>query len=459
MSEITEPTIAAIATPPGPGGIGVIRISGPHSLSILQKLFKPHKPPHTFLSHRLYYGWIVPDDESHPLDEVMAVYMQAPHTYTKEDVVEIQCHGSFIILQNILQHIYQAGARPAEPGEFTKLAFLNGRIDLTQAEAVIELLTAKTKTGIDIAISSIQGRLHTEILDIQNILLEILAIVEVAIDFPDDDVDIIQPEIRSQNIDENVIPVLEKLILTSSKGQIIRDGISCVIMGRPNVGKSSLLNALLQKDRAIVTDVPGTTRDTIEEHLNICGLPVRIIDTAGIRKAAGSVEEIGIQRTRDKISQADLVLLVVDSSSLLDAEDHELLKSVADKQLIIVANKIDLSCQNNLLSPFTLHPIVKISAKTNQGIRALEETIFQQITGDSTGWDPGHESVPNSRHRASLEKALIASQAISTKMANLSPDLLAIELQCCLDYLGDIVGYTTTEDVLAKIFSSFCIGK
>lgn len=458
MPENTTATIAAIATPPGPGGIGVIRISGPASLKILKNLFRPHKPIEIFQSHKLTYGLLIPPNHSHPVDEVLAVYMRAPHTYTREDVVEIQCHGSYIILQTILRHIYQAGARAAEPGEFTKLAFLNGRLDLTQAEAVIELLNAKTEAGVEMAMTSLEGGLYAEIQNVQNTLIEIKAIIEVAIDFPDEDIDIIDPEARSNDLRQKVIPVLEKLIAASSKGQIFRDGISCVIIGRPNVGKSSLLNALLQKDRAIVTEIPGTTRDTIEEYLNINGLPVRIIDTAGIRQGAGSVEEIGIQKTREKIDGADLVLLMVDTSTPLHPEDYELLDSVSEKKLIIIANKQDLPNQP-VPAPFNKQTIVEISAKTNKGITALEEMIFQQVTGDHSGWDPGHLCAPNSRHRASLQNALDTCTTLSNNMDILPPDLLAIELQSCLDYLGDIIGYTTTEDVLDKIFASFCIGK
>jgi len=459
MPEIQEPTIAAIATPPGPGGIGIIRISGPKSLPILQKLFRSRKKTPQLKSHRLYYGWIISPTNAQPLDEVMAVYMKAPHTYTREDVVEIQCHGSFIILQDILAHIHQAGARPADPGEFTKLAFLNGRIDLTQAEAVIELLNAKTKTGLDLAMTQLQGKLHSEIESVRDIMVKMKAIIEVAIDFPEEDLDIINPQGRKQELSQEVIPVLEKLITASDKGQIFRDGISIVIVGRPNVGKSSLLNALLQKDRAIVTDIPGTTRDTIEEYLSINGMPIRIIDTAGVRNAEGSVEEIGIRKTKEKIANADMVLLVLDSSMPLQEEDHELYSSVQEKQVLIVANKQDVPGAQSLREEFKKFPMVNISAKKSEGIKGLEDAIFQQVTGDSSGWDPGHSSVPNSRHKSSLKKALSACNRLSEGLDFLPADLLAIELQSCLDYLGDIVGYTTTEDILDKIFADFCIGK
>ncbi len=460
MPDLHEPTIAAIATPPGPGGIGIIRISGPESKSILTKLFKPRTKLKQLSSHKLYYGWIVPQENSPPLDEVLAVYMKAPSTYTREDVVEIHCHGSFIILKEILSHIFLAGARPAEQGEFTKRAFLNGRIDLTQAEAVIELLNAKTKEGLDIAVNQLRGNLHSEIEEVRDILVGIKAILEVAIDFPEDDVDIIDPDKRKAEIREKVMPVLQQLILNSDRGQIFREGISIVIIGKPNVGKSSLLNALLKKDRAIVTEIPGTTRDTIEEYLNIHGIPIKIVDTAGIRDAEGAVEKIGIQRSKEKLEEADLVLLVLDSSSPLQQEDYDLHQSIGEKQILIVANKNDISKKESFSVNFPHTPTIPLSAKTTEGIKDLEDAIFEQVTDDMSDWDPGCSSAPNIRHKSSLEKTLLACSRIMRGLEeNIPADLLAIELQSSLDSLGDIVGYTTTEDVLDKIFAEFCIGK
>jgi tRNA modification GTPase len=455
-------TIAAIATPPGPGGIGIIRISGPEAKPILTRLFRPRKE-RPLTSHQLTYGWLINPANDRPLDEVMAVFMQAPHSYTREDVIEIQCHSSYLVLQEILALVLKAGAVLAEPGEFTKRAFLNGRIDLTQAEAVIELLQAKTGEGLQIALSQLQGGLHDQIADLREALIAIRAVIEVAIDFPDEDVEIIKPREMLDNLQTNIITPLSELIDAAERGKIFREGISVVIMGRPNVGKSSLLNSLLKEDRAIVTEIPGTTRDIIEEYLNIKGIPVRIIDTAGIRETAETVEEIGIKKARQKQESADLVLMVVDSASALTDEDLALAESIGGQPAILVLNKTDLVDEQDLqpyrdaLSGFTQ---VEISAKTHAGLAGLEEAIFAKVSGSSEHWDPGHTAVPNVRHVNSLTGALAASHQLAEALqVNLPPDLLAIEVQSALDHLSDIIGETTTEDILDMIFTRFCLGK
>ncbi|HDO29934.1 MAG TPA: tRNA uridine-5-carboxymethylaminomethyl(34) synthesis GTPase MnmE, partial [Desulfobacteraceae bacterium] len=302
-----------MATPPGTGGIGIIRISGPRALTILQALFKPSRPHPFFKSHTLYYG-TVSDRNGTVLDEVLAVYMQAPHTYTREDVVEVHSHGSYLVLQAILAQVLHHGARIAEPGEFTKRAFLAGRIDLTQAEAVIDLLRAQTDTGRQLAVGQMQGHLLQRIEGIRQGLIAIMVVLEVAIDFPDDDVEIIDKGRLLTQLQDQVEDRLVELIKMARQGKIIREGVNIVIAGLPNVGKSSLLNALLQEDRALVAPVPGTTRDTVEEIISIGGIPARLVDTAGIRDAAGSVEELGIQRARQKVREADLVLFLVDAA-------------------------------------------------------------------------------------------------------------------------------------------------
>jgi len=455
-------TIAAIATPPGPGGIGIIRISGPEAVSILTSLFRP-RTPHTITSHHLNYGWIVDPESQQPLDEVMAVLMAAPRSYTREDVVEIQCHSSYLVLQQILARILKAGAVLAEPGEFTKRAFLNGRIDLTQAEAVIELLQARTEEGLQIALSQLQGGLHDQVASIRENLISIRAVIEVAIDFPDEDVEIIDPEKMLPQLVEGIITPLEELLEAADRGKIFREGISVVILGRPNVGKSSLLNCLLREDRAIVTEIPGTTRDIIEEHLNIKGIPVRIVDTAGIRETSETVEEIGIKKARQKQESADLVLLVIDGAAELTEEDLELAGSIAGQQAIVVINKTDLVPGLDLTGKrqaFAGLPAVEISAKTGQGLAELEDTIFKEVSGDSGLWDPGHTCVPNVRHQNSLSSALAASRQLADAIqSGLPPDLVAIEVQSALDNLGDIIGLTTTEDILDVIFTKFCLGK
>lgn len=462
--EHDDATIAAISTPPGPGGIGIIRVSGSRARDILETLFEPRKPRRSLVSHKMYYGCIVHPDTRTPIDEVLAVFMAAPHTYTREDVVEIHCHGSYLMLQEILSQILAVGeVRLAEPGEFTKRAFLNGRIDLTQAEAVAELLQAKTKEGLNLAVSQLQGGLHGRIINIRDTLLAFRAIIEVAIDFPEEDADILDPAELLARLGKEVQEPITQLIMSSDHGKIFREGISAVILGRPNVGKSSLLNSLLREERAIVAAVPGTTRDTIEEYLDIKGIPVRIVDTAGIRKATEEVEEIGIQRARQKIENADLILLMVDASGALTDEDYALYETVADRRMIVVINKTDIADIFDLKKyeeAFSGQPCVAISAKEGRGLQELETAIFDEVTAGMVQWDPGCAGVPNLRHKTALANALTATERFEEGVRQeLPPDLLAIELQTALDCLGDIVGETTTEDVLDMIFEQFCIGK
>ncbi len=456
-------TIAAIATAPGTGGIGIIRISGSLALLILKKLFKPHRPRPAFQSHRLYYGTIH-DQEQAVLDEVLVVYMQAPHTYTREDIVEIHSHGSYLVLQAVLRAVLLAGARPADPGEFTKRAFLAGRIDLTQAEGVMDLLQAKTDTGAQLAVGQLQGRLYEQIENVRQGLVAILAIIEVAIDFPDEDVEILDKEKLLHQLEAEVNGPLGVLIGLAEQGKVIRDGVKVVIAGRPNVGKSSLLNGLLQEDRALVTSIPGTTRDTIEEIISVKGIPVHLVDTAGIRDDADQVEGLGIERARKKIDEADLVLFMVDGSQPLTAVDRQLYQSVGHKDLIVVINKQDMATEETLkqsLAEFKEMKVevVTISAREHQGMNRLQDCIYQSILGE-TSLQERTACAPNVRHRIILENALKAGCRIHQSLeAGFSADLLAIEVQSALDHLGDIVGLTTADDILEKIFSDFCIGK
>ena len=365
--DFNEATIAAIATPPGAGGIGIIRVSGPQAHAILQQLFQPKNFPPTFISHRLYFGAIVHPQTHAAIDEVLAVYMRAPQTYTREDVVEIHGHGSYLLLQEILAQIVTfPGTRLAEPGEFTKRAFLNGRIDLTQAEAVAELLSAKTKEGAHLAVSQLRGGLHGEIWKIRDALVSVRAIMEVAIDFPDEEVEILDAQALKSRLAHEVAEPLATLLSRAEGGKIIREGVSVVILGRPNVGKSSLLNCLLREERAIVTEIPGTTRDTIEECLDIKGVPVRIVDTAGIRETSEAVEEIGIRRARQKLGEADLVLLVLDGVEGVQDEDRALFAVAADKKVVVVVNKIDQATSLDLglyAAAFSGTPVVAICRK------------------------------------------------------------------------------------------------
>lgn len=459
-----EPTIAAIATPPGSGGIGIVRLSGPDAAAILARLFRPRSPVATMVSHKLYYGWIVEPVGQEAIDEVLAVHMRAPHTYTREEVVEIHCHGSYLVLQEVLALVLAAGARLAEAGEFTKLAFLSGRLDLTRAEAVADLLQAKTRAGMRLAVAQLQGVLESKVREISAALLGMRAVVEVAIDFPDEEVEIIDAELLLTRLAEKVRAPIRELLAACRQGRIYREGVAVVIIGQPNVGKSSLLNALLREERAIVTPIPGTTRDTIEEYLDIRGLPVRIVDTAGIREAEGQVEALGIQRTREKQADADLVLLMVDGSQPIREEDRQLLASAAGQERLLVINKIDLAGAEGVArvqAAFSGVETVAISAKSGSGLAALEEAIFRLATGGAElAREPSQGCAPNRRHQIALEKALQASEQLGAGLAaGLTPDLLAIDLQEILDHLGAIVGYTTTEDVLETIFGDFCLGK
>lgn len=463
MPDHNEATIAAIATPPGSGGIGIIRLSGSLAPVVLRQIFQPKNPPDHFQSHKLYYGLIVNPQTSAVIDEVLAVYMRAPHTYTREDVVEIHCHGSSLLLAEILrQALAVPGVRLAEPGEFSKRAFLNGRIDLSQAEAVIDLLAAKTLTGAGLAVAQLRGALQEETVQIRDHLLAVRAVMEVAIDFPDEDVDILNAAGLDRQLASEVQAPLERMLARAAEGRIFREGISVVILGRPNVGKSSILNRLLREERAIVTEIPGTTRDTIEEYLDIRGVALRLVDTAGIRDTVEAVEEIGIRRAREKLAEAELVLLVVDGSQGVQEDDGRLFAAAAGKKIVVVVNKADTMSGGPLAewtAAFAGAVLVATSARTGQGIADLEDAVYALATGGEGLQEPGR-AVPNVRHAAALGRAVDAVRRVRDGLAHdLPPDLLAIDLQMALDHLGDIVGETTTEDVLDMIFSRFCIGK
>ncbi|MGE4559837.1 MAG: tRNA uridine-5-carboxymethylaminomethyl(34) synthesis GTPase MnmE [Desulfobulbus sp.] len=455
-------TIAAVATAPGTGGIGIIRISGPDALSLLHRIFLPHKPHKQLISHRLYYGTVT-NTSGQVLDEALAVYMRAPHTYTCEDVVELHCHGSYVVLQEVLRTVFEQGARPAEPGEFTQRAFLGGRIDLTRAEAVVDLLQAQTERSAQLAANQLQGALFAQIEAIRNQLVQILARLEVAIDFPDDDVEIVQHDQVMAQLQATIIEPLAQLLAMADQGRIVREGIKVVLAGQPNVGKSSLLNALLQEERALVTSVPGTTRDTIEERFVIRGIPVYLIDTAGIRKHEDAVEALGIERARQKMQQADLVLFLVDAKAGLSMAERELYQSIRNKAHIVVINKSDLvdtASIDHLVKAFPGVPVVSISAKHQRGIQDLQESIYRCVIGDRAAFCEQMTCAPNTRHRAILAKTLRACRSLASALDNgASVDLLAVEVQTALDHLGDITGLTTPDEVLDSVFRQFCIGK
>ncbi|XOF33798.1 MAG: tRNA uridine-5-carboxymethylaminomethyl(34) synthesis GTPase MnmE [Candidatus Electrothrix sp. YB6] len=465
-------TIAAIATAPGAAGIGIIRISGPDAAAVLQQLFVPHRThlleDDALPSHRLCYGTVT-DRHGGMLDEVMAVLMRAPHTYTREDVAEIQSHGSYLLQQAILAEILAAGVRVAEPGEFTKRAFLAGRIDLTRAEAVIDLLQARSMGGVKLAAGQLQGKLYEQIAAVRDALVELLALVELALDFPDDDVEILVPEQLLARLEEQVEQPLQNLLALAERGKVIREGISAVIAGQPNVGKSSLLNQLLQEDRALVTDIPGTTRDTIEELIVVRGIPVRLVDTAGIREHENLVEELGIERARQKLQEAELVLFVVDAGRELSRADRQLYRSLGEQQKkIIVLNKTDIAEPRRLEQisrEFAEVLQVRTAARAGTGIGELLDAVYQIIIGTEDKMQDKMQQdqiscAPNLRHKTILEKTLAAcTQIRQTLLAGAPADLLAVDLQAALDHLSDIVGLTTPDDVLDILFSQFCIGK
>jgi len=451
-------TIAAIATPPGIGGIGIIRISGPLAKNILTQLFQSKRATKEFKSHKLYYGHIIDPETREVVDEVLAVLMRAPHSYTGEDVVEIHAHGGPLILKKLLDLTLKAGARLAEPGEFTKRAFLNGRLDLTQAEAVIDVISARTERELKIATHQLQGYLSERIKKIRNCLREFKAHLEVAIDFPEEDIEIVPPKLWLSRIKKEVIEPIERLVKIYSENRALREGAVLAIVGKPNVGKSSLLNCLLKEERAIVTPIPGTTRDVIEEVLNINGVAIRIADTAGLRKTQDVVETIGVERAKEKISVADIILWVVDRSVPLEEEDREIFEEIKEKKTILVLNKCDLPSVLDteiLKKEFNL-PIVSISALYHQGIEKLERIIFQQLLGNTSV----PEFVPKLRHKQTLEKALMAARKAKEAVEKgLPPVFVSIDIQEALDALGEIIGETTPDDVLDVIFSQFCIGK
>jgi len=457
-----EDTIAAISTPFGESGIGIVRMSGPLAEPIAKKLFKPKKDQPCFISHHFHYGEIIDPQNGRPIDEVLIVLMKSPKTYTREDMVEIHCHGGYLILQRVLELVLKQGARMAEPGEFTKRAFLNGRIDLTQAEAVIDLITAKTMASLEIANQQLRGVLYREMTSLKEDLVEQLALIEAHIDFPEEEIDPISLGKMRQDL-KRMIHQIEGWIASFEEGKIFREGISCAIIGKTNVGKSSLLNVLLKEERAIVTPIPGTTRDVIEEVLNICGIPVRLMDTAGLRKAMDSIEQEGVRRAKERVSDSDFVLLMIDGSRPLDADDMEIFEEIKEKKKVVALNKKDLPLKISLedvKSRFQENPIISISCLRNEGIDDLKEAIYHYLVHRDVRSSPEHLIVANIRHKTALSQMRDnLSNAVKGLEERTSPEFIAFEIRSALEALGEIVGETTTEEILNRIFEQFCIGK
>ncbi len=458
-----DDTIVAISTPIGEGGIGIVRLSGQDAIGIANKIFSSPKGKRLkdTKSHTVVYGFIVNPDSRERIDEVLVTVMRAPKTYTKEDVIEINCHGGMLPLHACIQLLLNEGARLAEPGEFTKRAFLNGRIDLSQAEAVIDLIRAKTGQAEKVALKQLEGRLSEKIKKIVDRLTDICAHIEAYIDFPEEEIEII-----TKNEIIHSMQALRNELFTLSKGydegKFFREGVSAAIVGKPNVGKSSLLNVLLRKDRAIVTEIPGTTRDVIEDYFNINGLPLKIMDTAGIRETPDLAEIEGVKRSLKAIKGADIVIAVFDASRPVDEADRELIERIKDKKAIAVINKSDI--ENPVFSlrslAFSLQPVVKVSALTSDGIDAFKSAIYNACISSDSSHDIESVLITNARHKQSIDNASESLKKAEETLNEKEPlEVAALFLRESLDSLGEITGAVTTEDILNKIFSEFCIGK
>ncbi|WP_312652079.1 tRNA uridine-5-carboxymethylaminomethyl(34) synthesis GTPase MnmE [Aminipila sp.] len=477
-----EDTIAAVATAYGEGGIGIIRISGEESLSILNKVFQPikkhiekndvekyiFKPESVsmtigepIVNRRLTYGHIIDYHTNQVIDEVLSVYMKAPYTYTTEDVVEINCHGSIVSLRKVLELVLKNGARMAEPGEFTKRAFLNGRLDLTQAEAVIDLIKAKSDKSFDVALGQLEGALSKDIKQIRDLLMDELVGLTVNLDYPDEDIE----EITYEKLLNNLLQIndmIQKLISSADTGRIIKEGFKVAIVGKPNVGKSSLMNALLKETRAIVTDIPGTTRDTIVEDITIKNIPVKLIDTAGIHDTEDTVEKIGIEKSKESFNEADLVLLILDGSQPVSEEDENIIKIVGNRRALVLINKIDLGM---VIDEQTLHEkmpraiFIETAVKDGRGINNIEQEI-ENLVYNGEVKQSGNTFITNVRHSNLLVSAKSALEdAVNMVRLGEALEFIEIDVKRTFEFLGEIVGETVSDSIIDEVFSRFCLGK
>ncbi len=463
-----EDTIAAVATPPGDGGIGIIRISGDKSLEILKSVFRSAKGTDPESRPReLVYGHVFDAEKNMDIDEVLAVFFPAPHTYTAEDVVEINCHGGFVPLQKTLDLIIRSGARPAEPGEFTKRAFLNGRIDLAQAEAVIDVIDAKTESAGEAAMLQLRGRFSDEISAIRNKIIDILVDIDVNIDYPDEDIE----ELQFSKLIDNLTDVgnmISELSASSRAGRIIKDGLNVAIVGKPNVGKSSLMNRLLRESRAIVTSIPGTTRDTIEEFINIRGIPVKLTDTAGIRETDDIIEKIGIDKSKQSLESADLTVMMLDMSEGITKDDIEIRSSLEVSKTLILFNKSDrsVSVSENDMKEFAGGAVYLVTSMNDtKSVAAIEDAIYKTFTDTLTPSEGSKRAakstvVTNARHKAMLERAGKAIEdALSAANIHTEPEIIEIDVREAYEELGFIIGDSVQDDVINEVFSRFCLGK
>jgi tRNA modification GTPase len=454
-------TIAAAATSPGIAGIGIVRVSGNKSLEIVSKIFKSKngKSLAELVIRKMYYGWIIDPDNEKIIDEVLVVYMKAPDTYTREDIVEINCHGGIISVEKILRLLLDHGARLADRGEFTKRAFLNGRIDLTQAEAVMDLVSAKTKNSFELSMHQLEGRLSREIEIIRKNLMDLLAQIEVNIDFPEYDEEEMTMD-RILGISREIEHKIVKLIQSSETGIIYKEGLKTLILGKPNVGKSSLMNYLLNENRAIVTEIPGTTRDTIEEYVNLAGVPLKIIDTAGIRNTEDIVEKIGVQKALQKIEDADLILMVFDASKELESEDLMIIDHIKGKNVFYLLNKTDLREKISFdRLEYVKKELIRVSIINNEGLEEIEKKVRKEFLSGKLSID-NDTIVSNVRHKNLLIKARQSiSDVIESVENGLTLECVEVDIMDTLTYLGEITGASVKEDLMDKIFSEFCIGK
>lgn len=456
-----EDTIAAVATAYGEGGIGIIRISGEEALPILQEIFEFHGDTDTFISRRMTYGKIIDKEKNQIIDEVLAVYMKGPKTYTAEDVVEINCHGSMVSLRKTLALVLRKGARLAEPGEFTKRAFLNGRLDLSQAEAVIDMIRAKTDKSFDVAVSQLEGRLSLKVEEIRQKLLDLLVDITVNIDYPDEDIE----EMTYEKLEESIVEtqdMIEKLLATSSTGKMIREGIKIAIVGKPNVGKSSLMNGLLKETRAIVTDIPGTTRDTIEEVLSIRNIPVYLVDTAGIRETSDKVEKMGIEKSKEAFNQADFILFLLDGSRPLEEEDLQIMEFLKERKSLVLINKRDLGeaiSIEEISAKLPASQVIEASLLKGQGITEIEDAVENLVYG---GEIVQKESmmVNNVRHIELLQQAVKSlTDALHMSERREALDFIEVDVNNAYERLGEIIGETVSDDIINEVFARFCLGK
>lgn len=462
MANSENDTIAAISTPVGEGGISIIRISGDDAVKVAQRIYKG-KDLAKVATYTINYGHIVDPDTDQEVDEVMVSVMRAPHTYTREDVIEINCHGGLLATNRILQLVLSFGARMAEPGEFTKRAFLNGRLDLSQSEAVMDLIRAKTDKSMKVALNQLDGDLSRLIRNLRQDILDVLAQVEVNIDYPEyDAVEEMTTKLLKEKA-EDIQQRIQGLLKTAKQGKVLRDGLATAIIGQPNVGKSSLLNSLLHEDKAIVTNVAGTTRDVIEEYVNVNGVPLKLIDTAGIRDTNDQVEKIGVERSRKALGTADLVLLLIDSSNELTDEDRQLLEATKDKQRIIILNKTDLPRKVDLAELKSLagkSAVIETSIVNHEGMDQLGEQIGHMFFNEGIESNQNNVMVTNARHIGLLHQANDALSDVLKGINDGMPvDLVQIDMTRCWELLGEITGDSYQDELLDQLFSQFCLGK